>query len=289
MKQRYLSIFLPLLLTACITTTPHGLDLGYDTAVDPKLQTELETIDSRLRAAFEMGPEQAAAGIVDLRTSRVAMINPDRMEYAASIPKLGILLAYFELHPERATRLDDAARHELGLMAKASSNAMATKYSRAMGLREIQAVLNRYGFYDAARGGGIWVGKHYGPNSERIGDPLADHSHAATVRQLLRFYVLLEQRQLVSPAASQTMREILASPSIPHDDIKFVAGLRDRNVSIIRKWGSWQNWLHDSAVVTGPGRHYAIVGLTQHPRGDEYLVELARAVDDLLTSSADDR
>lgn len=117
------------------------------------------------------------------------MIHPDRIEYAASVAKIGILLAYFELHPEAATQLDATTRHELGLMAKISSNEMAAKYSREMGLREIQQVLNKYGFYDASRGGGIWMGKHYGPNSERFGDPVADHSHAATVRQLLRYYL----------------------------------------------------------------------------------------------------
>ena len=169
-------------------------------------------------------------------------------------------------------------------MAKASSNEMAAKFSREMGLREVQQVLNSYGFYDAARGGGIWVGKHYGPNSERIGDPVADHSHAATVRQLLRFYLLMDQGKLVSPAASRTMRELLASPEIPHDDIKFVKALKGRNVDIIRKWGSWENWLHDTALITGPDRRYVLVALTKHEKGDEYLVDLATAVDDLMSS-----
>ena len=43
------------------------------------------------------------------------------------------------------------------------------------------------------RGGGIWMGKHYGRGGERLGDPIGNNSHAATVRQLLRFYLLLEQ------------------------------------------------------------------------------------------------
>ena len=167
-------------------------------------------------------------------------------------------------------------------MARASSNETAAKHSRAMGLREIQRVLDSYGFYDAARGGGIWVGKHYGPNSERIGDPVADHSHAATVRQLLRFYLLLDQGRLVSPEASKTMREIFASADVPHDQIKFVKGLAGRDVSIIRKWGSYQDYLHDSALIAGPGRRYILVALTHHPAGDAYLEELARSVDDWM-------
>jgi beta-lactamase class A len=223
--------------------------------------------------------------VLDLNTLRLAMIHPDREEYAASVAKIGILLAYFQLRPEAATNLDAQTRHELGLMAKASDNDMAAKFSRELGLKRIQAVLNEDGFYDTNHGGGIWVGKHYGQSDERYGDPIGDNSHAATVRQLLRYFLLLEQGRLVSPAASKTMREIFASPDIPHDDIKFVKGLDGRDVQVIRKWGTWEDWLHDTAVVTGHGRHYILVALTKHPKGDEYLVELAKAVDDLMAGT----
>ena len=256
--------------------------LGYDAPVDPALQSELEKIDAGLRAKYGMTTEQTAVGLLDLNTLRLAMIHPDREEYAASIPKVGILLAYFQLHPEAATNLNPETRHELGLMAKASNNEMAAKFSRELGLKQIQAVIDSYDLYNTNHGGGIWVGKHYGQGHERYGDPIGDNSHAATVRQLLRYFLMLEQGKLVSPAASKTMREIFASPDIPHDDIKFVKGLEGRDVQIIRKWGSWEDWLHDSAVVTGGGRYYILVALTKHPRGDEYLVDLAKAVDDVL-------
>jgi beta-lactamase class A len=167
-------------------------------------------------------------------------------------------------------------------MIKISSNEVAAKYSRAMGLREIQAVLDGYGFYDAKHGGGIWVGKHYGQGGERLGSPVGNNSHAATVRQLLRFYLLLEQGKLVSPAASETMREIFASPAIPHRQDKFVKGLAGRDVQVLRKAGWWEGWFHDSAIISGPGRHYLLVGLTHHPRGDEYLAALAAAMDEAL-------
>ena len=257
--------------------------LDYNTPTDPALQSRLEAIDARLRGQSGMTREQTAVGALDLNHLRLAMVHPDRMEYAASVAKVGILLAYFQLHPEAATRLDPQTRHELGLMAKASSNELAAKFSRELGLRQIQQVLNSYHFYDTNRGGGIWMGKHYGAGDERIGDPLADHSHAATVRQLLRFFLLLEQGKLVSPEASKTMREIFVSPDIPHDNIKFVKGLEGRDVQIIRKWGTWENWFHDCAVVTGPGRHYILVAMTHHPKGDDYLVALVRAVDDLMS------
>jgi beta-lactamase class A len=256
--------------------------LDYDTPVDPAFQSKIDSIDTELREKYGMTSGQTAVGVLDLKRLRLAMIHPDRVEYAASVAKIGILLAFFHLHPDAKDELDPETRHELGLMIKASSNEMAAKYSRQIGLATIQRVLNSYGFYDPSHGGGIWVGKHYGASDERIPDPVGGHSHAATVRQLIRFYLLLEQGHLVLPAASKTMRDIFASSEIPHDQIKFVKGLAGRDLQILRKWGSWENWLHDTAVVSGSGRHYIIVALTHHSRGDEYLVDFATAIDDLL-------
>src|SRR5204862_6055798 len=143
---------------------------------------------------------------------------------------------------------------------------------QTLGLKQIQRVLDAYQFYDPKHGG-IWMGKHYGQNEERIGDPLNNHSHAATVRQLIRFYLMLEQGKLVSPAASKTMREVFASPDIAPLDDKFVHGLAGRDVQVLRKSGWWENWFHDTAIVTGRDRHYLIVALTHHPQGNAYLAE----------------
>jgi beta-lactamase class A len=235
--------------------------LDYTTPTDPRLQAAVAALDVRLRAKYEIGADLTSVGVLDLNTCRLALVRPDRGDYAASIPKIAILLAWFQLRAA-TTPPDASTRHELGLMIKASDNALATKYSH---------------------GGGIWLGKHYGANSERQGDPVGDNSHAATVRQLLRFYLLLEQNKLVSPAASQAMREIFASPEIPHIQDKFVKGLNGRGVEVRRKAGWWETWFHDSAAVTGGGRHYLIVAMTHHAKGDDYLVDFAAGVDDLLT------
>lgn len=277
-----------LLLPACTHTesrmnpTPRPIHLTHDTPMDAGLQRQLESIDTTLRQRFGMNPEDTAAGLCGLLTGRLALIHPDRIKYAASVPKIGILLAYFVRHPEAAERLDPAVRHELGLIAKVSSNELAAKYSAQLGLRYIQQCLNERGSYDAQRGGGIWVGKHYGRADERYPDPVGDHSHAATVRQVLRYFLLLEQGQLESPAVSRTLRDIFVSPDIPHDPERFVRGLSGRPVEVLRKWGDWEDWQHDAAIVTGPGRHYILVALTHHPRGREYLAALVAAVDDEL-------
>lgn len=285
-----LAVFL-VSLSACKTTMPPTdpalarFVLDYDTPVDSSLQSALVAIDGVTRQKHMMQPEQTDVGLLDLAHLKLAMIHPDQIEYAASVAKIGILLAYFQVHPEAASHLDSRTRHELGLMTKASDNEMASKYSHELGLKNIQAVLNSYAFYDSAHGGGLWVGKHYGKGDERYGDPVADHSHAATVRQLLRFYLLLEQGRLVSPEASKTMLEIFASPGIPHDDIKFVKGLHGRHVTILRKWGSWEDWLHDTAIIGAPNRHYVLIALTHgatEADGDAYLADLAAMVDDLM-------
>ncbi len=261
-----------------------GYNLGLDTPTDPALQSALEQIDAGLRRKLDMTESQSAAGVLDLRRLRLAMLHPDRIEYGASVPKVGILLAWFELHPEAVSHLDPTTRRDLGLMIKASSNEIAARFSHELGLANIQKVLRSYGLYDDAHGGGIWVGKHYGETGERIGDPVGDHSHAVTIRQLLRFSLLLEQGRLVSPQASSLIREIFLSPEIPHDRFKFLRGLAGRNLVVRRKSGWWEDWLHDSAVITGPGRHYILAGLTNHPKGNDYLEALASAMDDLLQS-----
>ena len=290
-----LSLFTWTLLSMCTIASatprpPADYILDYQTPLDQPLQAQLQQIDRELRAKYDMTQEHTAVGVLDLAAQpkpRLAMVRPDREEYAASLPNIGILLAYFIEHPEAATSLDPQVRRELGEMAKQSSNEMADKYSRQIGLKRIQAILNQYGFYDAEKGGGLWAGKHYGKGDERYGSPVGDNSHAATVRQLLRYWLLLEQGKLVSPEASQTMREIFASPDLKPDDIKFVKALADRpGIRILRKWGSWQDWLHDTAVVTGPDRYYILVALTRHPRGDAYLEDLARAIDELMQPKA---
>ncbi|HEX6639888.1 MAG TPA: hypothetical protein VF215_02185, partial [Thermoanaerobaculia bacterium] len=129
--MKFLYAALAFMLVACTSTKP-PFTLNYDTPTDTALQKRIEAIDVRLRAKYDMTTEQTAIGVLDLRRPRVAMIHPDRIEYAASVAKIGILLAYFQLHPEAATALDKETEHELGLMIKASSNEMAAKHSRAL-------------------------------------------------------------------------------------------------------------------------------------------------------------
>ena len=85
-----------------------------------------------------------------------------------------------------------------------------------------------------------------------------------------------------SVVGPERIREIFASPDIAHPPDKFVKGLAGRDVQILRKAGWWEDWFHDTAIVAGAGRHYIIVAMTHHPKGDDYPEGFARAVDDLM-------
>lgn len=255
-----------------------------DAPTDDRLQSDLERIDRQIGEKHGIPGDQRAFGVLDLNDQRLAMVRPDEMFYAASVPKICILLGYFETHPEAVTDLPDDVRRELGAMIKRSDNALAAKYGEMVGIEKIQEILQskKYRLYDEKHGGGLWYGKHYGKGSPRIGDPVHDHSHGATVRQVLRFYLMMEQGRLVSARASMVMREIFAAPELEHLDAKFVAGLAGRKVSLIRKSGTWETWRLDTARVEHGDRVYLIVGMVNHENGDKYLANMAAAVDGLL-------
>ena len=254
-------------------------------ATEPELQSVVDQLDQQICAELDIPADKRAFGVLDLKGLRHAWINPDQMYYGASVPKICILLSYFEQDPNRVENLDAQTRHELELMIKPSSNEMAAKYSQLVGLDFIQKTIQskKYHLYDRESGGGFWCGKHYGFPEPRTGDPDYDHSHAMTVRQALRFYLMLEQGRLVSAEACATMKEIFHAPTVDHRDTNFVKGLDGRDALILRKSGLWEDWHLDSAAITHGDQLYLLAGATEHPNGGEYLERMAAGIDDYLT------
>lgn len=282
---------------------PHAC--GNPTAVDPlrpgaradaALQVALDRIDATLGAALGIPATDRRAGVLDLDDGRFGLVRGDDEMYGASVPKIGILLGWFDAHPDFEARLapgPDGApsevRRGLELMIKRSDNDQAARFSRDVGLTRLRALYTseRYRLYDPSRGGGLWSGKHYGADAPRVGDPLRDLSHAATARQVLRYYWMLEHGELVSEAASRAMRAVFAAPALDAHPTAFVAGLRGRNAGVIRKNGRWEDWHLDTAVIEHRGRRYALAGLAHHPRGLEYLEGLARELDRVMVGEVD--
>jgi beta-lactamase class A len=257
---------------------------------DPVLQQGLV----RLLAAPELKADVrrhrigvALVDITDPMHPRLAMVNGDTMIYAASLPKIAILLGAFERAARGQLKITPEVRSKLTEMIRYSSNAAATEMLDRVGKNFVAAVLEspRYRLYDPKYNGGLWVGKEYGSRPAFKRDPLHHLSHGATAFQVARYYYLLQTGRLVSPQASRQMKQILSDPQIHHN---FVKGLMRAvpDARIYRKSGTWHQWHCDSAIVEHDGRRYIAVGLIEDPRGGEWLSKLIVKFDHLVYQTA---
>ncbi len=254
---------------------------------DPGLQRRLErTLDELglLSAARRGKLAVALVDITDLDDPRMAEVNGDEMFYAASLPKIAILLGAFVEIERGAMKLDAATRESLVQMIRYSSNVEATRMLRRVGKKRLLQILqsDRFRLYDPQVNGGLWVGKEYGKSPAYRRDPLHNLSHGATAMQAARFYYLLESGQLVSPKLTREMKKILSKPAIEH---KFVKGLADQpNLRIYRKSGTWRQWHSDSAIVEQGKNRYIVVALAEDPRGGKWLSRMIGPLHRLVVS-----
>ena len=217
----------------------------------------------------------------------MAYVNPNEMMYAASLPKIAILLGAFERISKGQMSLDEDTLEKLQKMIRNSSNEAATEILNRVGKEYVNELLQspRYRLYDPEKNGGIWVGKEYDRSPAYDRDPLHNLSHGATALQVARFYYLLETGQLVSPELSQLMKSILGQPAIEH---KFVKGLKEIHPEsrIYRKSGTWKQYHSDSAIIEHDGRRYIAVALAKSPHGEKWLTDLIVALDKLICEPA---
>ncbi len=253
------------------------------------LQAELEAILHSNKHWVALSKKKALSiGIVDMQdplNSRYAAINSDNMVYAASLPKIAILLASEEAIHNGSLKETAEVKADMKMMIAKSSNSAATRMINRVGLKQIGEVMQdpRYNLYDREDGGGLWVGKAYGGANGRIGDPLKNISHAASVKQVCNYYYMLAFGQLVSPERSKDMLNVLVDPQLHH---KFVSVL-DRvapDAKVYRKSGTWENWHTDSALVWDTDRKYIVVVLAEDAGGESMLRELMLKIDTALVS-----
>ncbi|MHB8068113.1 MAG: serine hydrolase [Desulfobaccales bacterium] len=252
------------------------------------LQRELDqALQQRELWRSLLGAGKMAVGLVDLSNPaapRFAQANGGTMMYGASLPKLAILLAACQGFEDGTLKETPQVKADLMDMIRRSDNAAAGRLTARLGLEKIEALLTapRYRFYDAAAGGGIWLGSGYTSGGEHRPEPLQGLLHAATANQVCRFYYLLAYGRLLSPARSRQMLEILSNPEL-HD--KFVQVLEPAvpGPQLYRKSGEWRKWHLDSILVWGePWRRYILVGLVEHEQGERILKEMVPVVEGLL-------
>ena len=254
---------------------------------DPPLQAGLEKVIARLGLDRAVAHRSLAVALVDLSTAgapRLAMLNGDAMMYAASLPKIAILLGAFVQAERGRLVLDEPTLASLNRTIRDSSNSDASVMLAKVGEEALLEILTspRYRFYDPATGGGLWVGKAYGKAPAYRRDPLEGLSHGATAYQVARFYFLLDRGELVSPEHTRQMKAALADPGIRH---KFVKGLESRpDARLYRKSGTWRQFHSDSALVEGLRGRYILVGIAEDQRGGEWLERIASPLHDLVTA-----
>lgn len=261
-----------------------SLQNATDAALQNRLVARLNR-NSRWRDLIRR--KRMAVALVDLSDPehpRMASVNGDEEMYAASLPKIAILLAAEQSIEDGQFELTEEVDRDMHAMIRRSSNAAATAMIDRVGMDRIAEVLTdpRYRLYDPDHGGGLWVGKRYARTGERHGDPLRNISHAATANQVSRFYYLAVMGRLVSPSRSRHMLQVLSNPGINH---KFVHALSGKvpGSRIFRKSGSWRDWHADSILVWGSGwRRYILVALVKDAGGERIMRDLVGEAESVL-------
>jgi beta-lactamase class A len=283
-----LSIILTLIIAGPVYADRLPADLTE--TCDPVLQKGLEQCLISLNLKKATNHKSLSIVLVDITdpsSPRMAYVNPNEMMYAASLPKIAILLGAFERISNGEMTLDKKIRQKLSRMIRNSSNLAATEILNRVGKAYLANLLqsSRYRLYDPQKNGGLWVGKEYSKTGTWKRDPLHNLSHGATALQVARFYYMLQTGRLVSPELSRQMKSILANPAIEH---KFVKGLKSVHPDsrIYRKSGTWKQYHSDSAIIEHDGRRYIAVALAKSRRGGKWLSDLIVAMDDLIFKSA---
>jgi len=259
------------------TTTSPSLWKSFDSS----LQRQLNNTLTKLGLDKAVKDKKLSISLVDitrLNKPRVAAVNGDEMLYAASLPKIAILLGAFVEIEQGEMKLDTDTRESLTRMIRVSSNADATRMLNRVGKKRLLGILQsrKFDLYDPKVNGGLWVGKEYGKSAAYQRDPLHNLSHGATAMQTARFYYMLETGKLVGPRLTREMKSMLGNPGIHH---KFVKGLADYpDAKIYRKSGSWRQWHADSAIVEAQGHKYIIVALAESPNGGAWLSRLIQPI-----------
>ena len=229
MKKLVTALFYPLLCFSGALFAQENFPVLED-SIDPELQSRLESTLQELGLDQPADNGNLALALVDITlpdNPRVAQVNGDDMMYAASLPKIAILLGAFERIEQGTLDFNDENRALMTRMIRNSSNSAATIMLNRVGKDYLADLLQspRYRLYDRARNGGLWVGKEYGKGAAFRRDPLHNLSHGATAMQVARFYYYLETDRLVASPLGAEMKEILSKPAINH---KFVKGMHER-------------------------------------------------------------
>lgn len=259
---------------------------------NPSMQSVLEKeLKSNPQWKKLIAQKKMAVGIVDLSNPnqvRYASINGNHMMYAASLPKIAILLAAMDAIEKGELKETSVIKTDMRLMISKSDNQASTRMIDRLGYKKIESVMTdpKYKFYDENKGGGLWVGKRYGGGGDTNREPLKHLSHAASVDQVSRYYYLLANGKLVNYERSKQMLEIMGNPDLHHKFVSMVEKIAPQ-AKLFRKSGSWKTYHSDSILVWGndPERRYILVALVDDANGEQIIRNLVKPAEKILKTS----
>ncbi len=257
-------------------------------STDPVLQQNLEKLVKKQglwKPIQNKNLSLVLVDISDLKKPKLAQLNGNKMFYAASLPKIAILLGAFVEIELGHLQESDELYEQMIQMIRYSDNGSASYVLSLVGGERIIEIIQTpdFALYDPEHNGGLWLGKAYSKGSAYQRDPLYNLSHGATAIQAARFYYLLETNQLLRPEYSKKMKSILSKPGIKH---KFVRGLESiPDIEIYRKSGSWKNFHADSALIEHKDYKYIVIGLSDSATGGKWLEKLALPIHQLVAGN----
>lgn len=291
--------FLLFLLFACFVNVTAQDDLPIKIA-DSKIKPLRSLVDSALQVSLErelnsdpkwkklIAQKNMSVGVVDLSDPdevRFARVNGGHMMYAASLPKIAILLTAMDAIEKGELKETPEIRKDMHLMISKSNNAASTRMIDRVGYDKLEAVMTdpKYDFYDEDHGGGLWVGKRYGGGGNTNREPLKNLSHAASVTQVCRYYYLLANGKLVNEKRSKQMLDIMENPALHHKFVNTLDQIAPK-ARLFRKSGSWRTFHSDSVLVWGedPQRRYILVAIINDANGEKIIRNLVRPVEKVL-------
>lgn len=260
--------------------------------LDKPLQLSLENeLMARPDWRKLIAQKKMAVGIVDLsdpENARFARVNGNYMMYAASLPKIAILLAAMDAIEKGELKETADIKNDMRLMISKSDNHASTRMIDRVGYEKIESVMTdpKYAFYNEHTGGGLWVGKRYGSGGDTNREPLKDLSHAASVIQVCRYYYLLANGRLVNENRSRQMLQIMENPDLHHKFVNTLDKIAPK-ARLFRKSGSWRTYHSDSILVWGKeeNRRYILVALIDDANGEQIMRDLVKPVEWVLKKS----
>lgn len=252
-----------------------------------------EAVEAAVKAAckqYRVPENMVSVGLCDPHTNEYGMFMGDTMRYAACVAKLLVILGVYEEEANGKLTITREMEAAMSRMIRLSSMPEAGELARKVGIKRILEIAQspRYRLYDKERGGGMWHGRPFWGGGPMYRDPVANLSHAVTARQVLRYYWMLDHGLLVSPESSRRMEDVFQDDTVCGIlDHKIVHALRMRGgMAFIRKSGWYPPQQNDTALITGPGRHYILCCFVRSGSGDQVIEAISKRLDDFMIARA---